>query len=66
MIILPLKLYFAVISGVTKLRQGGESHVLALPNAVEAIVFLSWHDLDPVVALVPCHTDLLEIVEEID
>ena len=66
MIILPLELDLAEISSVAELRKCGVGHILALPYSVEPTVLLVCMELDPVISLVPCHSDLFKIVQEVN
>ena len=65
MIILPLEFNFAEIGSVTELCERSVGHIFPLPDAEESTILLICMQLHPVVTLVPSHTLLLEIVQEV-
>lgn len=65
MVILPLKVHFAVVCAVPGLSKLGKSQVLPLPHSVESVVLIVCVELDPVISLVPSHARALEIVQEV-
>jgi len=65
MIVLPLQIRIFVIRSVSVLIQLGKRHIFFLPDAVKAAIIVIRVQLDPVVALVPCHSCLLELMDEV-
>ena len=62
MVILPLEFHFTEVSSIPELRQGRIGHIFSLPYAIEPAILLICVKLHPVIALVPCHAHLLEVV----
>ena len=61
MIVLPLEVDAAALH-----RESGEGHILTLPHPVEAVIFHIRQQLNPIVAMVPGHSYLFEVVQEVD
>ena len=62
-VVLPLELNLACIRGVcSKLLQLGICEVLTLPHPIEPVVLRVRVELYPIVALVPSHAYLFELV----
>lgn len=65
MIVLPLQVSIFVIRPVSMLVELGKCHVFFLPDSVKAAIIVISVQLHPIVALVPSHSRLLELMDEV-
>ena len=66
MVSLPLEFDTLRVRARARLFKGRKRHVLLLPDSIESVVLRVGVDLAPVVAHVPCHSNLLELVAVVD
>ena len=66
MVSLPLEFDTLRVRARACLFEGRKRHVLLLPDSIESVVLRVGVDLAPVVAHVPCHANLLELVAVVD